>query len=105
MNEIWVGKLTGDTSLFLLKLLSEAQVGVIVVEHKERLTRFGFRYIETLLAQSGRRVEVMNLAENGREDLLSDLTAIIYSFCARLYGQQWAKRQTEKITQALTEHD
>jgi len=33
---------------------------VIVVEHKDRLTRFGFRYIETLLEQEGRQVEVVN---------------------------------------------
>ena len=40
-----------------------------------------------------------------REDLLADLTSIIYSFCARLYGQGRAQRQTEKITQALNERD
>lgn len=100
-----VGSGVNDSRPKLLKLLSDPQVGVIVVEHKDRLTRFGFRYIETLLAMYGRRVEVVNLAENGREDLLSDLTAIIYSFCARLYGQRRAKRQTEKITQTLNAHD
>jgi predicted site-specific integrase-resolvase len=66
-----------------------------------RLTRFGFKYLETLLALQGRRVEVVNLADNGKEDLLSDLTSIIYSFCARLYGQRRAKRKTEKIVQEL----
>ena len=100
-----IGTGVNDSRPQLLKLLSDPRVGVIVVDHKDRLTRFGFRYIEALLAVNGRRVEVVNLAENGREDLLSDLTAIIYSFCARLYGQRRAKRQTEKISQALTEHD
>ena len=100
-----VGSGVNDSRPKLLKVLSDPQVGVIVVEHKDRLTRFGFRYIETLLALQGRRIEVVNLAENGREDLLSDLTAIIYSFCVRLYGQGRAKRQTEKMTQALAEHD
>jgi predicted site-specific integrase-resolvase len=100
-----IGSGVNDSRPKLLKLLSDPRVGVLVVEHKDRLTRFGFRYIEALLAVNGRRVEVVNLAENGREDLLSDLTAIIYSFCVRLYGQRRAKRQTEKISQALTEHD
>jgi putative resolvase len=81
----------------LLKLLSDPVITVIVVAHKDRLTRFGFRYIETLLEQQGRRVEVVNLAGNGREDLLDDLVAIIYSFCARLYGQPRAKRKAEQI--------
>jgi predicted site-specific integrase-resolvase len=44
---------------------------------------------------------VVNQAENSTEDLLADLTSIIYSFCARLYGQRRAKRKTEKIVQEL----
>ena len=78
---------------------------MIVVEHKDRLTRFGFCYIETLLEQQGRRVEVVNLADNGREDLLDDLVAIIYSFCARLYGRRRAKRKTEQIIKELEASD
>jgi putative resolvase len=58
-----------------------------------------------LLELQGRRIEVVNLADNGQEDLLQDLVAIIYSFCARLYGQRRAKRKTEKITQALESND
>ncbi len=46
-------------------------------------------------------LEVVNQAENGTEDLLTDLTSIIYSFCARLYGQRRAKRKTEKIVEQL----
>lgn len=100
-----VGSGVNDQRPKLLKMLSDKQLGIIVVEHKDRLTRFGFHYIEALLALNGRRVEVVNLAEDGREDLLADLTSIIYSFCARLYGQRRAQRQTEKITQALNERD
>ena len=45
--------------------------------------------------------EVVNLGENGTEDLLADLRAMVYSFCARLYGPRRAKRKTEKIVQEL----
>ncbi|GFP35696.1 putative resolvase, partial [Candidatus Hakubella thermalkaliphila] len=48
----------------LLKLLTDPTITLIVVEHKDRLTRFGINYIEKLLAMQGRRVEVINLAEN-----------------------------------------
>ena len=54
---------------------------------------------------SGREIEVVNQAENSTEDLLADLTSIIYSFCARLYGQRRAKRKTEKIVQELEDKD
>ena len=84
-----------------LALLADSRIGLIVIEHKDRGTRFGFRYIETLLQAQGRKMEVVNQAENNTEDLLADLTSIIYSFCARLYGQRRAKRKTEKIVQEL----
>jgi predicted site-specific integrase-resolvase len=85
----------------LLTLLKDPTMTRIVVEHKDRLTRFGFRYLETLLELSGRHIEVMNLAENDREDLLADLVAIVDSFAARLYGQRRAKRKTEAIVKEL----
>lgn len=86
----------------LLALLRDEKISHIVVEHKDRLTRFGFRYLETLLELAGRHIEVVNLAENNREDLLADLTSILYSFTARLYGQRRrAKRKTEAIMHQL----
>jgi putative resolvase len=82
-----VGSGINDARPKLLALLEDQSVSLIVVEHKDRLTRFGFRYLDTLLRAQGRAIEVVNQAENGTEDLLADLTAIVYSFCARLYGQ------------------
>jgi putative resolvase len=96
-----VGSGVNDSRPKLLALLSDPSITLIVVEHKDRLTRFGFRYIETLLRGQARRIEVVNPAENGTEDLLADLTSIIYSFCARLYGQRRAKRKTERIVAEL----
>ena len=96
-----IGSGINDNRQKLLKLLRDKTVTIIVVEHKDRLTRFGFNYIETLLALQGRKIEVVNLADNGKEDLLSDLVSIIYSFCAILYGLRRAKRKTEQITKAL----
>ena len=99
-----IGSGVNDNRRQFLNLLNDPAITIIVVEHKDRATRFGFNYIETLLALQGRRIEVVNLAENGKEDLLDDLEAIIYSFCARLYGQRRAKRKTEKITKELLEN-
>jgi putative resolvase len=96
-----VGSGVNDARPKLLSLLEDQTITLIVVEHQDRLTRFGFRYLETLLKSQGRSLEVVNLAENGQEDLLADLTAILYSFTARLYGQRRAKRKTETIIRAL----
>jgi len=99
-----VGSGVNDNRQKFLQLLADDSITHIVVEHKDRATRFGFRYIETLLEQNGRHIEVVNLADNDKDDLLEDLVSIIYSFCARLYGQRRAKRKTERITEELT-HD
>jgi predicted site-specific integrase-resolvase len=96
-----VGSGINDGRKKLLALLADPTVTVIVVEHKDRLTRFGFKYIETLLAVQGRSIEVVNLAENPLEDLIADLVSIIYSFSSRLYGQRRAKRKTEQIVKDL----
>jgi len=49
--------------------LEDQSIGMIVVKQKDRATRFGFRYIETLLKTQGRALEVVNQAENSTEDL------------------------------------
>jgi predicted site-specific integrase-resolvase len=90
-----------DSRPKLLALLEDQAITLIVVEHRDRLTRFGFRYLDTLLQGQGRALEVINQAENETEELMADLTAILYCFTARLYGQRRAKRTTETIIRTL----
>ena len=90
-----------DSRPKLLALLEDQAITLIVVEHQDRLTRFGFRYLDTLLRGQSRALEVVNEAGNETEDLMADLTAILYSFTARLYGQRRAKRTTETVIRAL----
>jgi len=89
----------------LEKILADTSITIIVVEHRDCLTRFGFHYIETLLASQGRKIEVVNLAENSKDELMEDLVSIVYSFSARMYGQRRAKRKTEKIVEELKAQD
>jgi len=69
---------------------------VIGVEHKDRLTRFGFRYIETLLAIQGRSIEVVNVRATPIEDIIADFVSILYRFNAKLYGQSAKRRRPSK---------
>jgi predicted site-specific integrase-resolvase len=98
-----IGSGVNDSRPKLLKLLNDPNVTLIVVEHKERLTRFGYNYIEQLLKMQNRKIGVINLAENDMEDLVQDFVSIVTSFCARLYGQRRSKRKTERIIAELTE--
>src|SRR5258708_36370086 len=76
----------------LTQLLTDAQVGVIVVEHRDRLTRFGYGYITALLEQAGRRVEEIYPSDIGN-DLVDDFVAVITSMAVRLYGRRNATRR------------
>ena len=100
-----VGSGVNDKRKKLEKLSQAEDWNILVVEHKDRLTRFGFNYIQSLVEKSGKRIEVVNLAEDDKADLMQDLVAIIYSFSARMYGLRRAKRKTEHLIQALQEQE
>src|SRR5258705_13615251 len=68
----------------LTKLLTDAQVGVIVVEHRDRLTRFGYGYIATLLEQAGRRVGAIYPNDTGN-NLVGGFVSIITSMSGPIY--------------------
>lgn len=99
-----VGSGMNDTRPKLVKLISNPPTR-IVVEHKDRLTRFGFNYLETLLGKLGCQVIVINEATNDKDDLMQDFVAVVTSFCARLYGQRRNKRKTIKLIEQLTNAD
>src|SRR5215467_8751748 len=92
-----IGSGLNDHRPKFLALLTDASLTRLVVEQKDRATRFGFGYVEALLEMQGRHIEVVNLAETNREELLADLTSVIYSLCAKLYGQRRAKVKAETI--------
>ena len=100
-----VGSGVNDSRPKLLSLLRDPMITRLVVEQKDRLTRFGFRYIEPLLEIQGRTIEVVNPAENNKEDLLHDLASVVYSICARLYGPRRAKRKAEHLVEQLEAQD
>jgi resolvase domain protein len=85
----------------LEKILKKDNYDILLVEQKDRLTRFGFNYIEVLLEKSQQRVEVINYIQEEKEDLINDLVSIITSFCARIYGQRRTKRKTEDLIKEL----
>ena len=58
----------------------------IIIENKDRLTRFGFNYIKRFVEQMGSKINVINVNDDDQVDLIKDLVSIITSFCCRLYG-------------------
>lgn len=96
-----IGSGLNDSRPKLEKLLVDSSINLIVVEHSDRLARFGLNYIEKLLIMQGRKIEIVNPPQNEKEDLIQDFVSIITSFTARLYGQRRNKRRTEKLIKEL----
>ena len=86
----------------LMKLLADRDVQVIVVEHRDRLARFGSEYIEATLAASGRKLVVVDTGEM-KDDLVQDMIDVLTSFCARLYDRRSAKNRALKAVAATQE--
>lgn len=84
----------------LMKLLMDPSITRIVVEHKDRLTRFGYNYIEQLW---GGELVVINQVAEDEKDLMQDFVSLVTSFTARLYGRRRTRRMTEKLIRNLEE--
>src|SRR5215472_3134539 len=80
----------------LAKLLTDPTMGTLVVEHRDRLTRFGYEYIRQLLETQGRRLEVLFPSET-EDELVDDFVAVITSMAMRIYGQRSSKGKAERI--------
>jgi len=84
----------------LSKILKDKTVGIIIVEYKERLTRFGFNYIQDLLETQNRRIEVV-FPDEIEDDLAQDFIAVITSMCARIYGRRGNKNRAAKVRECI----
>ncbi len=89
-----------DSRPKLSALLIDKNITLIVVEHRERLTRFGFNYIVDLLGAQGRSIEVIFPNET-KDDLVTDFIAVITSMYARIYGRRGNKNRLERIKNCI----
>jgi predicted site-specific integrase-resolvase len=87
-----------------LGLLRDPAVSTIVVEHRDRFARFGAEYVEAALMAQGRRLLVADPAEVD-DDLVGDVTEILTSLCARLYGRGAAANRASRAVAAATAAD
>src|SRR5579883_175646 len=80
----------------LAKLLTDPTIGTLMVEHRDRLTRFGYEYIRQLLETQGRHLEVL-FPSDTESELVDDFVAVMTSMAARIYGQRNSRHKAERI--------
>lgn len=89
-----------DNRKKLIDLLTDGKTNRIVVEHKDRLTRFGFNYIGNLWSGE---IVIINEVKEDEKDLMQDFISLVTSFTARIYGKRRSRRNTEKLIKELSE--
>ncbi len=84
----------------LMKLLMDPNISSLVVEHRDRLMRFGSEYVESSLQAQGRKIIIVDQSEF-KDDLVQDMREVLTSFCARLYGRKSAANKAKKALDAM----
>lgn len=81
----------------LMDLVINRRINKVIIENKDRLTRFQFNLIEKFFNSYGVQIERIENTEVGEEEeLVNDLMMLMASFSGKLYGRRSAKRRKEK---------
>ncbi len=82
----------------VLRLAREGTISQIVIEFRDRLSRFGYQYLAAYFALAGVTLRVTEDTTDQpteesdlNKELMEDLVAIIYSFSGKLYGRRSAR--------------
>ncbi len=90
-----------DSRPKLNEILDKNDYEILLIEHKDRLTRFGFNYLEKLIKNKNQKILIVNETAEEKDDLMNDFISIITSFCARIYGKRRNKSKTKKLLKEL----
>jgi putative resolvase len=80
----------------LMKLAKEKEITDVAIRYKDRLTRFGYGYLEAYFNSHGVTIHVLDKEEETKsvqEELADDLISIITSFSGKLYGLRSKKHK------------
>lgn len=101
-----VGSGLSDSRKGLLKLLNlvvEKKIGKVVIEHRDRLTRFQYGLFEFFFKSYGVDIEVIEKKadQNEDEELVEDMLSLIASFSGKVHGRRSAKRRKKQLEELI----
>lgn len=88
----------------LLDMVMNDEIDRIFILYKDRLTRFGFNYLEQICNKFGTKIIVISeeIQEKSiQEELAEDIISIIHSFSSKLYGMR--NKIKEKLDKELSD--
>lgn len=88
----------------LLSVLGDSRVNRVLVEHRDRLARFGVGMVDAMLQSRGGGLLVIDEQELD-DDLVRDMTDVLTCFCARLYGRRSAANRAKRAMSVASEQE
>lgn len=87
----------------LFQAIEQGKVDDVILTYPDRLTRFGFQYLERYFASYGTNITIMNQnpVQNLQDELVQDVIAIITSFSGRIHGLRSRKRKQQIKSQLI----
>ena len=82
----------------LFKLVSTHKINKVVVEYKDRLTRFMFEVFEAFFNSHGVEIECVEevFPKSFENELVSDMLSLLSSFSSKIYGKRSAENRRKK---------
>ncbi|MBU0554314.1 IS607 family transposase [Myxococcota bacterium] len=87
----------------LFKLATQGKIDRVVIENKDRLSRFYFDIFVLFFESQGVTVEWINetLTQSYEDELVGDIVALMSSFSAKIYGRRSAENRRKKKDQEV----
>jgi putative resolvase len=83
----------------LMDAVGRGEVGMLIIAHKDRLTRFGFEWFAHYAKINGCELLVLNQERwSPEQEMVQDLMTIVHCFSSRLYG---LRNYRKKLNEAL----
>lgn len=82
----------------LFELVEKKEIDVVLIEHKDRLSRFCFNYLVSYFKSYDVRIEWSEeiLGQSYEQELVSDILSLMASFSAKIYGKRSSQNRKNK---------
>ena len=109
-NVEWVEEVGGGLNferkrfLEIMDRIGRSEIGVLVVAHKDRLVRFGYKWFEHYCKKHECEILVLNNESlSPEQEMVQDLMTIVHCFSSRLYGLRSYKKKLKEALEADVE--
>lgn len=87
----------------MFDLVKNKEIDKVIMEHKDRLTKFNFQFFEDLFASHDVKIEWMEevLGKRYEDELVEDMLTLMSSFSNKIYWKRSAENRKKKKLEKL----